>query len=151
MLTFKINDNQPKVCPPLWWIMPEWRQKSNYLEVANRKKSNVCKSKSFQSIDPKTHSQAADSTAKLTAQCFPALPWRFGHTSWATVASQCCPCARGRSRAGTREAWAVWPAGWWDWGRRPAGGPSVGAPCWPWSEPPEWDTRTLRHVAAATG
>lgn len=75
-------------------------------------------------------------------------PWRFGHTSWATVASQCCPCARGRSRAGTREAWAAWPAGWWDWGRRPAGGPSVGAPCWPWSEPPEWDTKTLRHVVA---
>lgn len=66
----------------------------------------------------------------------PGLPWQSGHTSWATVGSQCCPCARGRSRGGTREASAAWPAGWWDSSRHPAGAPSGGAPRSPWWGPP---------------
>lgn len=66
----------------------------------------------------------------------PGLPWQSGHTSWATVGSQCCPCARGRSRGGTREASAAWPAGWWDSSRHPAGAPSGGALCSPWWGPP---------------
>lgn len=66
----------------------------------------------------------------------PGLPWQSGHTSWATAGSQCCPCARGRSRGDTREASAAWPAGWWDSSRHPAGAPSGGAPCSPWWGPP---------------
>lgn len=67
------------------------------------------------------------------------LPLRFGHTSWAAAATRCCPCARARSRGGSRGAWAGWPAGWWGSGRRPAGAPGGGVPCWPWSGPPGWE------------
>lgn len=67
------------------------------------------------------------------------LPWRFGRTSWAAAAIRCCPCARARSRGGSRGAWAGWPAGWWGSGRRPADAPGGGVPCWPWSGPPGWE------------